>query len=206
MRISDLKNFFTRVFAGYSILANGRRLYLLAVAVTPGATETSAPAGSIGVTGHATGAGKLYVSDGAHWQMLSGQDAQSLGLATITTTGNIDGYFTPPFAGRLVAAVFTGIDALAQHGSNYLTFSLTNLGQAGAGSTAMLAATDANTTKTTTGSAIGANTPRAMTLHGTPANLVVAAFDRLRFRVAATGTLNNTITVPTVVLVFERNV
>lgn len=123
---------------------------------------------------------------------------------TIATTGNTDFYFIAPFDGVLEGVNFSGIDALAQHGSNYLTFSLTNLGQAGAGSAAMLAATDANTTKTTTGSAIGANTKRALTLNGTAANLVVAKGDRIRLRAAATGTLANTITGALALAQFSR--
>lgn len=123
--------------------------------------------------------------------------------ATIATTGNTDIYVIVPEAGTLESVDFSGIDALAQHGSNYVTFSITNLGQAGAGSAAMLAATDANTSKTTTGAAISANTKRALTLTGTAADLVVAAGDRLRIRVAATGTLANTVTGPTFALRFN---
>jgi hypothetical protein len=113
---------------------------------------------------------------------------------TIATTGNTDFYVIAPSAGVLAGIDFSGIDALAAHGSNYITFSATNLGQAGAGSAAMFAATDANTTKTTTGSAIAANTKRSLTLTGTTADLVVAKGDRIRIRAAATGTLANTVT------------
>lgn len=113
---------------------------------------------------------------------------------TVATTGNTDFYFIVPEAGVLSSIDFSGIDALAANDTNYVTFSLTNLGQAGGGSTAMLAATDPNTSKATGGAAIAANTKRSLTLHGTAANLVVAKGDRLRLRVAATGTLANTIT------------
>jgi hypothetical protein len=60
-----------------------------------------------------------------------------------------------------------------------------------------LAATDANTTKATGGTALAANTARSLTLNGTAANLVVASGDRLRIRAAASGTLANTVTFPT---------
>jgi hypothetical protein len=60
----------------------------------------------------------------------------------------------------------------------------------------MLAATDANTTKTTGGTALTANAARTLSINGTAANLVVAAGDRLRIRAAATGTLANTVTFP----------
>jgi len=116
--------------------------------------------------------------------------------ATITTTGNSDVYVIAPAAGVLTSAQFSGVDALTASDSNYITFSVTNLGLAGAGSATMLAATDANTTKATDGAALAANTLRTLTLNGTAANLVVAAGDRLRIRAAATGTLANTVTFP----------
>jgi hypothetical protein len=43
-------------------------LYFLSSAVTANVTTTSAPKGSIATTVNATGAGKLFVSDGAKWQ------------------------------------------------------------------------------------------------------------------------------------------
>lgn len=116
--------------------------------------------------------------------------------ATIATTGNSDVFVIAPGAGVLTSAVFSGTDALAASDTNYITFSITNLGQAGAGSAAMLAATDANTTKTTGGTALSANAARSLSLNGTAANLVVAAGDRIRIRAAATGTLANTVTSP----------
>ena len=116
--------------------------------------------------------------------------------ATITTTGNSDVYLIATAAGVLSSALFSGVDALAASNTDYITFSIVNLGQAGAGSAAMLAATDANTTKSTGGTALSANTVRSLALNGTAANLVVAAGDRLRIRAAATGTLANTVTFP----------
>lgn len=116
--------------------------------------------------------------------------------ATIATTGNSDVFVIAPAAGTLTSAVFSGTDALATSDTNFITFSITNLGQAGAGTAAMLAATDANTTKATGGTALSANAARSLTLNGTAANLVVAAGDRIRIRAAATGTLANTVTFP----------
>jgi hypothetical protein len=125
-------------------------------------------------------------------------------MATIATTGTGEVNVIAPVTGRLVRAWFVGKDALVQHGSNYITWAIVNKGQAGAGTTAMLAATDANTTKTTTGAATAAFTARALTLHGTAANLRVVRGDTLNVTVAATGTLANTITFPTIVLEFEE--
>jgi hypothetical protein len=122
--------------------------------------------------------------------------------ATIATTGNADIFIIAPYDGVLSAAIFSGVDALAASDTNFITFTITNLGQAGAGSAAMLAATDANTTKTTGGTALSANTRRDLILTSTAANLVVARGDRLRLRAAATGTLANTVTFPVYVLIW----
>lgn len=122
--------------------------------------------------------------------------------ATVATTGNADVYVVVPAAGTLSAALFSGVDALTANDTNYITFTITNLGQAGSGSTAMLAATDANTTKATGGTGIAANAKRTLTLNGTAANLVVAAGDRLRIRAAVTNTLANTVTFPVYNLAF----
>ena len=126
------------------------------------------------------------------------------GATTIATTGNTDLYVIAPHAGVLDSVDFSGVDVLAASDTNYITWTVTNLGQAGAGSTAMLAATDPNTTKTTGGTALAANTKRTLTKHGTAANLVVAAGDRLRIRAAATGTLANTVTFAAYLLRFRR--
>ena len=123
--------------------------------------------------------------------------------ATITTTGNSDVFVIAPVSGVLSAAWFSGVDALAASDTNYITFTITNLGTSGSGTAAMLAATDANTTKTTGGTALTANAQRVLSLNGTAANLVVAAGDRLRIRAAATGTLANTVTFPAYMLNFS---
>lgn len=124
--------------------------------------------------------------------------------ATIATTSDTDQYLIAGKTGRLVEALFSGIDVLAAHDTNYITWTITNLGQDGTGSTAMLAATDVNTTKATGGTALAANTRRDLTLHGTAANLVVAQGDRLRIRAAASGTLANTVTAPVYQLQFAE--
>ena len=84
--------------------------------------------------------------------------------ATVATTSNSDTYVIAPFAGTLTAARFSGVDALAANDTNYITFSATNLGTTGSGTTVLLAATDANTTKATGGTALAANTKRTLTL------------------------------------------
>jgi len=116
---------------------------------------------------------------------------------TIATTGNTDGLIVVPFAGVLTSAIFYGTTALAANDTNYVTFTITNLGQAGAGTTEMLGAVNGNTTKATGGSAISLATKKTLSISGTAANLVVAAGDLLRVRAAATGTLANTVSSPT---------
>jgi hypothetical protein len=122
--------------------------------------------------------------------------------ATIATTGNSDVFVIADAAGVLTSARFSGTDALAASDTNYITFSLTNLGNTGSGSAAMLAATAANTTQVTGGTALTANALRNLTLNGTAANLVVAAGDRIRVRAAVTGTLANTVTFPVYNLIY----
>jgi hypothetical protein len=48
--------------------SNQQRLVALTTAITANSTTTDAPAGSIGITSHATGRGKLFTSDGSKWQ------------------------------------------------------------------------------------------------------------------------------------------
>lgn len=136
------------------------------------------------------------------WRVEAGPSSVHLVSASIATTSNTDNYVVVPEAGILASVDFSSLAALAAHDSNYITWTITNLGQAGAGSTAMLAAADTNTTKATGGAALSANTKRSLVLHGTAANLVVAAGDRLLIRAAATGTLAGAVTVPVYMLRF----
>lgn len=157
---------------------------------------------SVAVSGDATLAanGAITIAAGvvtrAKMSAAAGSKVNMATSATIATTGNTDVYLIIPETGTLTSVDFSGVDVLAANDSNYITFSITNLGQAGAGSTVMLAATDANTTKATGGTALAANTKRALTLTGTGADLSVTQGDRLRIRAAATGTLANTVTFP----------
>lgn len=49
-------------------LPNGQTISGLTTAIAANSTLTSEPAGSIGITSHATGRGKLFMSDGTKWQ------------------------------------------------------------------------------------------------------------------------------------------
>ena len=93
------------------------------------------------------------------------------GGQTIATTGSAITNLIVPEAGTLTSVDFSGNDALAANDTNYLTWTIQNLGQDGSGTAQMLAATDANTTKATGGTALGAATRRQMTLTGVGADL-----------------------------------
>lgn len=118
------------------------------------------------------------------------------GTTSIATTGATSEYVIAAKSGKLVGIDFSSLAALAANDTNYITFSVVNLGQAGAGSTAMLAVDDLNTTKATGGVALTANSKRQMTLHGTAANLLVVEGDRLQIIATATGTLVGAVTRP----------
>lgn len=122
-------------------------------------------------------------------------------LGTVATTGATSAVAMAPVDGFVSLAYFAGSDALAADNTNYLTFTIRNLGPGGGGTTQILLATDVNTTKLTGGSAIVANVKRSLTLKGTAgiwppddAALQVAKGDRLLVSATATGTLANTVT------------
>lgn len=117
------------------------------------------------------------------------------GLATIPTAAGANEMLAlMPFAGTFAGARLTFIDALAASDSNYITVELKNRGQAGAGTTDLLAAVAGNTTKVTGGAALVAKGKRALITHGTAANLAIAAGDVVSILVTVTGTLANTLT------------
>ena len=93
-------------------------------------------------------------------------------------TAGTDSTFTlcrAPYAGTLTSATYTTDAAISGHASNNRTLSIINKGQSGAGSTSMA-------TVTTDGSnSFTAFDEKALTLSGTPANLVVAEGDILAF-------------------------
>lgn len=122
--------------------------------------------------------------------------------ATQGTTGAVFIDVIAPAAGTVSGVTVNAVDTLATSNTNYVTWTVVNRGQAGAGTAAVIAATDANTTKATGGSAITANTSRSLTLTSTAADLVVAEGDIIRVTTTATGTLANTVTIPKYLLKF----
>lgn len=117
-----------------------------------------------------------------------------------TAAGNYDTYFISEEVGNVIEANFSALDALAASDTNYITWTITNLGQDGSGSASLLGAVAGNTTKTTGGSAIVANTKRTFTLTTTLNSLQIVVGDRIRIRATVTGTLANTVTFPVYLL------
>lgn len=66
---STVSGTFTSTATTDAVVANATAgLYFLTGAITANSTTTTAPKGSIATTTNATGAGKLFVSDGTKWQ------------------------------------------------------------------------------------------------------------------------------------------
>lgn len=120
----------------------------------------------------------------------------SAGTTSIATTSTTDEYIIVQKTGKVTSAKINSLSGLATNDTNYLTFSITNLGAAGSGTAALLAATDANTTKVTGGSAMTANTLRSLTLTSTAADLNVTEGDVLRCRATSAATLGGAVTRP----------
>ena len=131
-------------------------------------------------------------------------DAGAANDIVVTAATVSDASFMVPRAGFLQSVQLIAEDALALSDTNFLTFSLINNGNSGAGTTEMLSVTaDTHTTKTTgPGIAITAETGRPFTVSATAASLRVAAGDLLTFKSTVTGTLVNAVNKPKVRLIF----
>lgn len=183
-------------------------IYLLTTAITANSTTTATAAGTLAVTSNATGLGNVFYSDASKWQLMTSYSQYSASSTSVTTatTSTSDVYLQAPVTGSLTGIDFTSIDALATSDTNYITWTLVNLGQSGIGTTAMLAVADTNTTKTTGGTAITAVAKHALVVHGTAANLLVVKGDVLRLRATVTGTLAGTVTGSRCAAFFTRSV
>jgi hypothetical protein len=126
-------------------------------------------------------------------------------VAIPTAAGNTDFYVIAPCNGKLLEALFSGLDALAANDTNFITWSIINLGQAGAGSAAMLTGGNVNTTRVTGGSALAANTKRALSVSSIQADITVQQGDRIRIRAAGSGTLANAVNGAAYLLTFQRS-
>ena len=112
--------------------------------------------------------------------MLSATNAlrtNQVAIGTVNATTTTTRKLIAPCAGTITGLGFPVNTTVATSDVNYWTLSAVNKGAAGTGTTAVLAATDANTTKTTGGSGFTNYVMRYLALHGTGANLVVAKGD-----------------------------
>lgn len=193
---------------GSNLVACANIITILSTAITANSTTTATTAGTLAITSNATGLGSIFRSDGSKWQLLANyaQFAAPSGEITIATTSTSDMYLSVQVTGTITGIDFSSLDALSASDTNFITFSAINLGQSGAGSTALLAATDANTTKATGGTALTALARRQLSLTGTSANLDVVKGDVIRVRATATGTLAGSVTRSRVVVYLTRTV
>ena len=102
-----------------------------------------------------------------------------ISLGTINATTVLPPIILPPAAGTITAIRLAVKTTISQSDTDYWTFSAVNKGAAGTATTALLLATDVNTTKTTGGSGITNYVARSLSLTGTTANLDFAASDCL---------------------------
>lgn len=151
--------------SGDATLANTGALTIASAAITR--TKMSAPAGS--------------------------KQAAALVAPIDTAAASYLAYIRVPESGTLASLSILAVSTLATSDSNYITFTVTNKGQAGAGTAVMLAATAANTTKVTGGSAITLGVVRNFTLTATGADLAVVKGDVLLVTATVTGTLANAV-------------
>lgn len=128
----------------------------------------------------------LAAVDGTMLTAAGGTKELSGQLGTINATTSF-AFNCPATAATLAAAVFSSSAAIAASDTDYWTWTLTNLGPSGSGTTVMLAGAAANTTKLTGGTALTANVARSLSLTGTGTDLVTAANDRLVLTMTKTG-------------------
>lgn len=109
-------------------------------------------------------------------------------IGTLSATGSHSVIVPAGTINKITIEVET---TLAAHDTNYWTFSAVNKGAAGTGTTALLAATDANTTKATGGSGLTNFVARDLSLTGTAADLVTAEDDVVVFTATKASSASN---------------
>lgn len=122
---------------------------------------------------------------------------------SIAASGTTSVYVTAPFSSNLTAVSLAGSQGFGSSSTSYFTFQVTNLGQSGAGTIAMLSGS--STTKPPANGGLGTfgtDTTFPMTLAST--GLEVIANDRLRLDAVVTGTVS-VITNPSWILTFAGN-
>jgi len=143
-------------------------------------------------------AGDIYINKGTilapSWtkaNALSSDVLTQTDARDVATTGMTDFYLFADSNGRLAQVFLVSASALPANASNYVTISVTNLGKSGTGTASMLSPSEANTTKA---QPLPAGTPRLLELTPVGNDLLVEKYDRIRIRVAVSGTLPNVVT------------
>jgi hypothetical protein len=112
-----------------------------------------------------------------------------VGTQTLSATGNL-ALFSPKYKIKVKSAYILPGSAISANDSNYWTFTITNKGADGTGTTELLSNTAGiNTTKSTGGFSLTAYKLQALTL--TAANTTVTAGQVLLFTATKTGSASN---------------
>lgn len=162
---------------------------------------TALAAGSVGTTAIAAGA---VTGAKASATLRSKHSNGGFPAAIPTAAGTSEIIVIAAAAGTVSAVRFSCKDGLIASDSNWVQFKIINKGQVGTGTTDILDTGAVNTNKVTGGTALTGYASRSLTLHATPANLVIAAGDVLAVQVIGTGTLPNTLTEAAVKVVFDQ--
>lgn len=152
----------------------------------------------------ATGISGMYVNIGTNTSCkfrVAGNHVISVTSATAIATTGVTSYYTiAPESGRVSSVKFSGSANVNSTANDYITFTLVNLGQGGAGNTNLLGTTA--TTKTTDIGTLTADAVEDLTLTGTATSLDVVKGDRLKFVATVTGTLSAAVTFPTYLVTY----
>lgn len=137
------------------------------------------------------------------FRVIGNHVVESNSATAIATTGVTSVYITAPETSRVSSVAFAGSQGHGTSSTNYITFQIVNLGQAGAGTNELLHGSC--TTKGTDAGGLGTlgtNTTYSLTLSATVGTLSVSRNDRMRLDATVTGTLTNTITSPSWMVTF----
>lgn len=152
-----------------------------------------------------TGISGFYINLGTNTSCkfrVAGSQAVSVVSATAigTGAGATKNYIIAPMSGRLSGVRFSGSQGCNSTAANYITFTIVNKGQSGAGSTNMLHGSA--TTKPGDLGTVTAGAVMSLTLTSTLTDRDVTIGDRLELVSTVTGTLSAQVTNPTYLLTF----
>ncbi len=114
-----------------------------------------------------------------------------MNLGTISATTTLRIVAIMPRKGTITGVDLIVNTAITANDTNYWTFALTNKSTDGSGSTVLLAATDANTTKATGGIGLAAYDTTALTLSSTTADLNFNAGDVITLTATKAASASN---------------